>query len=277
MDANTRNVGGSTAESPDESARFVVILLAARYSEDVSGVFLTAEWRDLLMLNYEVEGSLLQKLVPSGTELDRWQERVFLSLVGFRFLNARVFGLSIPFHRNFEEANLRFYVRREKENEVKRGVVFIREVVPRWAVATVARSFYNENYVALPMVHCIDGKPLSRTAEYSWKSREGWNRMWGRAHGEPAFPGPGSQEEFIAEHYWGYAAQRDGGCVEYRVAHPRWRVWKAQDAAFEGNVEEIYGSEFMTLLGTKPTSAFLAEGSEVSLYRGRRLQGYGQP
>jgi uncharacterized protein YqjF (DUF2071 family) len=123
---------------------------------DVGQLFLTAEWRDLILLNYEVDASLLQAFVPAGTELERWQGRVFLSLVGFRFLNTRVFRLPVPFHRNFEEVNLRFYVRRKEGNEVKRGVVFVREIVPRWAIAAVARTLYNENYIALPMAHRID-------------------------------------------------------------------------------------------------------------------------
>jgi Uncharacterized conserved protein (COG2071) len=113
-------------------------------------VFLTAEWRALAMLNYEVDASLLRHFVPAGTELDCWQGKTLVSLVGFRFLKTRVLGIPIPFHRNFDEVNLRFYVRRAEATEVKRGVVFIREIVPRRAIAAVARAFYNERYLALP-------------------------------------------------------------------------------------------------------------------------------
>ncbi len=224
------------------------------------------------MLNYEVSARLLQPFLPAGTQLDRWQERIFLSLVGFRFLRTKVFGISFPWHCNFEEINLRFYVRRTEGDEIRRGVVFIREIVPRWAIAKVARTFYNENYHACPMSHRIEranGAPVS--AEYSWKSTGGWNRMRAQVEGSPALPKPGSQEEFITEHYWGYAAQPNGGCVEYRVAHPQWRVWRSDDGGFEGNVEEIYGPAFAEELGKKPASAFLAEGSPVSVYRGRRI------
>ena len=243
-----------------------------RYPDCVNGVFLTAEWRELVLLNYQVDASLLHPLVPAGTELDRWQDRVFLSLVGFRFLNTRVFGIPVPFHRNFEEVNLRFYVRRKDGDEIKRGVVFIREIVPRWAIAKVARTFYNENYLALPMSHRIDrasGTPVA--AEYSWKSNHKWNRIRAPVEGAPTLPAPGSQEEFIAEHYWGYASQLDGGCAEYQVEHPKWRVWTSHNAAFEGNVEEIYGPAFAAELAEKPASAFLAEGSPVIVYRGRRI------
>ena len=90
-------------------------------------VFLTAEWRNLAMLNYEVDAGLLLPFVPAGTELDDWNGKVFVSMVGFRFLKTKLFGLTIPFHSNFDEVNLRFYVRRREGDEVRRGVVFIEE------------------------------------------------------------------------------------------------------------------------------------------------------
>jgi hypothetical protein len=224
------------------------------------------------MLNYEVDPSLLQPLAPTGTELDRWQGKLFVSLVGFRFLNTRVFGIPIPFHRDFDEVNLRFYVRRREGQEVRRGVVFVREIVPRWAIAAVARNVYNEKYVALPMRHQIDQQRTPAPAvEYGWRTRAGWNRLCVLAKGEPVLPQEGSEEQFITEHYWGYAAQRDGGCVEYRVEHPSWKVWGAEQATFEGEVEELYGKDLAAVLKTKPSSAFLAEGSGVTVGRGRRI------
>jgi uncharacterized protein YqjF (DUF2071 family) len=234
-------------------------------------VFLTAEWRHLAMLNYEVDPSLLLKLVPPGTELDCWNGKTFLSLVGFRFLNTKVRGISLPFHRNFEEVNLRFYVRRSEKDDVMRGVVFIREIVPRWLIAVVARSFYNERYVALPMSHEIRRDGSGLTVEYGWKLRVAKNRIEVSAKGEPVLPESGSQEQFITEHYWGYALQKDGGCMEYQVQHPPWRVWTATNAGFEGDMEELYGRELNAVLKRVPTSAFLAEGSAVSVHRGRSL------
>src|SRR5689334_2274538 len=101
--------------------------------------FLRAEWRDLVMLNYESPAGLLDPLVPAGVELDRWRGTLYVSVVGFLFRDTRVLGIPIPFHRTFEEVNLRFYVRRELDGDVRRGVVFVRELVPRRAIATVAR------------------------------------------------------------------------------------------------------------------------------------------
>lgn len=235
-------------------------------------VFLTAEWRFPAMLNYQVDPRLLEKLVPAGTELDRWRGKTFVSLVGFRFLNTRVFGIPIPFHRDFDEVNLRFYVCRCEGNELRRGVVFVREIVPRWAVATLARMAYNEQYVSLPMSHTITSQPEDGlNVDYAWRFRRRWNRLTLSASGEPAIPEEGSEAQFIAEHYWGYSAQRDGGCVEYRVAHPAWHVWTSHDAKFEGDMEELYGHDLAAVLRGRPDSAFLAEGSAVMVYRGRRL------
>lgn len=235
-------------------------------------VFLTAQWRDLVMLNYDVDPTLLRKFVPAGTELDCWNGRTFLSLVGFRFLNVRVWGISFPFHSNFEEVNLRLYVRRREGAVIKRGVAFIREIVPRWAIANVARILYNENYVCLPMFHSIisnDNGGLSAT--YSWESKAGSNKMSLSVTGHPVFPEAGSEEQFISEHYWGYAAQSNGDCLEYQVTHPPWRVWSTKDARFEGDMEELYGKQLATALNTGPSSAFLSEGSEVTVYGGRRI------
>ena len=239
----------------------------------VDRVFLTAEWQHLAMLNYEVDAALLLPFVPAGTELDRWNEKVFVSLVGFRFLKTRLFGfLPIPMHSNFDEVNLRCYVRRQAGDEVRRGVVFIREMVPRRAIAWVARTFYNENYVALPMAHEIRsiGDNSHRVA-YRWRSGKRWSELNLETVGNPELPGEGSVEQFITEHYWGYAAQPGGGCVEYRVTHPSWRVWQVRQSAFEGDAEKLYGKDIAAVLQGKPQSAFLAEGSAVSVMRGRRL------
>ena len=227
------------------------------------------------MLNYEVDPTVLQPLVPKSTELDVWDGHSFLSLVGFLFLRTRVFGVPIPFHRNFEEVNLRFYVRRKTGEGWRRGVVFVKEVVPRTAIALVARRLYNENYVACPMnsyVHLpneLEGKPGS--VAYHWTSPSHRNIVQAEFHGDPHYPAPGSEEEFITEHYWGYVVQRDGSSLEYRVEHPRWRVWRASSAKLDCDIEGCYGEQYHKALSQSPGSAFVAEGSEIAVLRGERI------
>jgi uncharacterized protein len=240
-----------------------------------TGEFLTAEWRNLAMLNYEVDPAILLPLVPRAAELDTWDDRHFVSVVGFLFLNTRVLGLPVPFHSDFEEINLRFYIRRRVEDGWRRGVVFIKEIVPRWAIATVARVVYNENYVARRMRRRIDldNGTISPngSVEYSWRDGGSWHHVRAKTDGEARPLATGSEEEFITEHYWGYAAQRDGGSVEYQVEHPRWRVWQTSEAAFECDVKRVYGHELVECLSAKPASAFVAEGSAIVVRKGMRI------
>ncbi|HSY19647.1 MAG TPA: DUF2071 domain-containing protein [Candidatus Acidoferrales bacterium] len=235
-------------------------------------VFLTAEWRHLAMLNYEVDAAILKPFVPAGTELDVWSGKNYVSLVGFLFLNTRVRGIPIPFHQNFEELNLRFYVRRKAEDGWRRGVVFIKELVPKAAIAFVARKFYNENYVALPMSHRIErAGDAIKSAAYFWQFNGRQNHLKVETQGEAKPLVAGSEPEFITEHYCGYARQREGTTMEYRVEHPRWRVWESQAAEFQGDAVGLYGPQFGEVLGRPPASAFLAEGSEVAVFSGTRI------
>ena len=234
--------------------------------------FLTAEWRYLLMLNYEVDPALLKPLLPAGTTLDLWQDRALVSMVGFLFLNTRVRGLPIPFHRNFEEVNLRFYVRRTSAEGTSRGVVFVKEIVPKAMIAWVARWVYNENYVALPMSHVDEiGQNPEPRVTYRWESGGRSHHMGVRVVGAAYVPDEASEETFITEHYWGYVRQRAGHTVEYQVEHPQWKVWRASEAEFECDVGALYGAEFAPFLAGAPSSAFLAQGSAVTVRRGRRL------
>ena len=237
--------------------------------------FLTAEWRYLAMLNFEVDPTVLRRLVPAETELDTWRGRTFVSVVGFRFLNTRVLGMAIPFHCNFEEVNLRFYVRRRASEGWRRAVVFVKELVPRAAIALAARVIYGENYIAVPMRHEIqfennNGQAVRRVF-YGWKFRGRENRIEMNVQGEPREVEPGSQEEFITEHYWGYTRRRGGSTLEYQVEHPRWRVWTATDALLDCNTAQLYGIQFAEFLRASPVSAFLADGSRVTVFKGTSL------
>jgi len=238
-----------------------------------ASTFLTARWRWLAMLNYAVDPAILAPWVPEGTTLDGFNGKTFVSLVGFRFLDTRVLGIPIPFHRHFDEVNLRFYVRREHVDGPRRGVVFIKEIVPRAAIAWVARTVYNENYVALPMSHENEiGLAPEPWIAYRWRTRDRWNRLAVRIQGDPRQPAPESEESFITEHYWGYARQRKGATVEYQVEHPPWRVWTATAAELDCDIVGLYGSQYSPFLqGKQPCSAFLAEGSAVTVRRGRPL------
>lgn len=234
-----------------------------------SKVFLSAEWLDLVFLNYLVEPSLLIPYVPTGTALDSYQGKTHLSLVGFCFCKTELWGkFSVPFHTEFEEVNLRFYVRREVGSELRRGVVFIKEIVPKPAIALTARFVYGENYVSLPMKHKIVEDAGKTDVEYSWRHNGAWSRLFARSAEKPKVPAENSLEQYITEHYWGYSRQKSGHTLEYHVTHVPWRVQIASEARWEGDAAALYGTEFGSVLARQPDSAYIASGSPVGVLKG---------
>jgi uncharacterized protein len=233
--------------------------------------FLTARWEHLVLINYECSSHLLTPLVPVGTELDTWEGGALVSVVGFRFADTRVLGVPVPFHRTFEEVNLRFYVRR-RAPDLRRAVVFVRELVPRRAIAAVANCVYNEPYLALPMRHHTTLSPSTGGQVcYGWTYEGSAFELGARVNGPAQEASSGSEAEFITEHYWGYTRQRDGGTLEYQVEHPHWRIWHANESWFSGDARRLYGPAFADVLSRPARSTFVALGSEVVVHHGRRL------
>ncbi len=238
--------------------------------------FLTAQWRYLAMLNYAIDPALLQPLLPPGTELDSFDNTTYLSMVGFRFLRTKVFGLGIPWHRDFKEVNLRFYVRRRVADGWRRGVAFVGELVPRRAIAWVARTLYGEPYAALPMGHRIEHTAASIHVEYRWQRGGKWESLGVLGRGAPQPLVAGSHEEFIAEHYWGYTARPGGGhhvghhvpmvvVDEYQVEHPPWRIWSGTESYLHADILALYGPLFVEALSARPVSTLIANGSAVTV------------
>jgi uncharacterized protein YqjF (DUF2071 family) len=234
-------------------------------------IFLTAEWRKLVMANYRVDPAVLQPLVPPGTELDTWNDTHYVSLVGFMFCNTKVLGIGFPFHRNFEEVNLRFYVRFKGPEGWRRGVVFVKEIVPKAGITFVANTLYKEHYQTLPMRHSWEEGPDGKTVEYGWKVKGSWNFIRVKTKPEPTPIPDGSEAEFITEHYWGYTQQGAGGASEYQVEHPRWNVYEVTEHAVTCDTAILYGPQFSEALDQPPLSVFMAEGSEILVRKGRRI------
>jgi uncharacterized protein YqjF (DUF2071 family) len=221
------------------------------------------------MLNYRVSPDLIASLVPKGVTLDLRDGSAMMSMLGFRFLNARVLGVSIPFHANFNEVNLRFYVRREVAGETRRGVVFVKEIVPRSAVALMARAMYNEPYAVMDIRHSVPA--VARVAgtpgvvEYSFHQQSRWSRIAVTPAGKPQEIPRGSEEEFVSVRHWGYTRQRDGGTIEYQVEHQRWSTWETSDARLEADLVPLYGARFAEALNRRADSAYLADGSAITV------------
>ena len=229
--------------------------------------FLTARWQDLIMVNYEVDPAVLASRIPAGTEIDLFEGKCFVSLVGFMFLDTRVLGLPIPFHVNFEEVNLRYYVKRELAGETRRAVCFVKEIVPRYAISMVARVMYGEPYECWKMSHGRTGKTVS----YSWSKNGITNNLSVDIDENLGVPDIGSHGEFIIEHDWGYTSSGNGRVDEYKVEHPKWKLFAVENENIDVDFAATYGEEFRFLKGTKPYSVLLAKGSEVAVYKGNTI------
>jgi uncharacterized protein len=228
--------------------------------------FLSAEWRKLAIANYAIEDRILKPFLPYKTEIDKWADKTYVSLVGFRFINTRLKGFPVPLHRHFEEINLRFYVRFKENGIWKRGVTFIKEIVPKPALAFIANTIYKEKYITLPTRYNWKEEQETLTVSYSWKYKNKWDRFSIVADNNPTDIPPDSHTEFITEHYWGYTPVNTGCCFEYQVEHPRWKAYKVLENIIDVSFGKLYGGEFSFLEERKPESVMLAEGSEVSVY-----------
>lgn len=222
------------------------------------------------MANYSVDAATLFPYLPNHTEIDLWNDNCYVSLVGFMFMNTKVKNMRIPFHEHFEEVNLRFYVKHKSDGAWKRGVVFIKEFVPKPALTIVANTVYRENYETLRMAHSWSFAEDKQIVEYRWK-KGNWNslKVITDRNSQPIIQN--SEEEFITEHYWGYTKLSDKHTSEYGVEHPKWEVYKTLDYSIDVDFAAVYGKRFAFLSGQKPASVFLAEGSEICVKNGIRI------
>ncbi|MBF4485906.1 DUF2071 domain-containing protein [Flavobacterium sp. CSZ] len=234
--------------------------------------FLKAEWKNLALFNYEVDAKILEKYVPAGTQIDLWNNKCYISLVGFMFKNTKVLGLKVPFHADFEEVNLRFYVKRFGNGQWKRGVVFIKEIVPKKAITFIANTLYQEHYETQKMKHEIIEGDTTNTFIYQWKNQERWNTIQLETKKGLTEIKIDSEAEFITEHYFGYTKITKNLTFEYEVQHPRWEQYEVLNHAIEIDFEKTYGEDFKFLQNIKPTSVFLAKGSKITVKNKRKLE-----
>lgn len=227
--------------------------------------FLTAQWRRLAFVNYQIDPKVLLPFVPYKTELDTWNEKTYVSLVGFLFKNVKIKGISIPYHKTFEEINLRFYVRYKDQGVWKRGVVFIKETVPKPAITFVANTLYKEHYETSKMRYSWEDTSETLKTTYALYKSKMWHQLsvTSKATSQPIILN--TEEEFITEHYWGYSNASRKKTVEYQVTHPKWEVYPVVDYSIDFNFEIVHGPSFKVLNTIKPSTIFLAEGSEITI------------
>lgn len=237
----------------------------------MKSVFLEAEWRKLLIINYEVEPEILLPYLPAHTELDYYNGKCLVSIVGFMFLNTRIKGIKIFYHINFEEVNLRFYNTYKTSEGKNRGTTFIKEIVSKPAITFVANSLYNEKYVTLPMGNTVIERANELEVEYRWRYNKKINSISCKAEKKLNPMAQNSIEEFITEHYWGYTKLSLTTTSEYGVEHPRWETYNVSDYKIDIDFEGLYGASFANLKHKNPHSVMLAEGSEILIRGGRKI------
>lgn len=235
--------------------------------------FLRAEWNNLVMANYVVPKELLLPFVPYKTELDYFADEAYVSLVGFMFLNTKVFGISIPLHENFEEVNLRFYVKYNDHGNWKRGVVFIKEIVPKRAISFVANNLYGENYATMSMNHFHRDTGENLEAGYEWNFKGKWNKINATAKKRSNKIIENSCECFFADHYWGFTKYSDTKTYYYVVEHPVWETFKVVSYSIDCDFGALYGEEFSFLNNEKPKSVLMTKGSQINLRHKMELDG----
>jgi uncharacterized protein YqjF (DUF2071 family) len=228
-------------------------------------IFLRANWENIIMVNYEIDPNVLLPFLPKGVELDLYQGKAYISLVGFMFKNTTLFSVPIPKFGTFEEINLRFYVIRKEENQIKRGVVFINETIPYKIVAWIANVLYKEHYTVVPTKHTITKEGKNQKVTFEWMVNKKWNSI----HVENAISTQKTQqnslEKFIYEHYYGYTKINENKTEEYRLHHPSWKIHDVIDYQISCDFEAMYGQSFSCLNHTKPAAVFIAEGSSVAI------------
>jgi uncharacterized protein YqjF (DUF2071 family) len=240
-----------------------------RIMSEYKSVFLSAEWRNLIMINYEVDQKVLLPYLPDKTELDSLNGKFYVSLVAFHFLNTKVKGISFPFHRDFEEVNLRFYVKYKESGIYKKGVVFISEMVPKRMIAFIARLLYGEKYSYAPITSTIKESD-TRVLNFAWGNKL-QHHLTVETEKNVQTLTEGSKEQFILEHYWGYTGMKNNATLEYKVGHPSWNIFPVRSFEIYVNFSQLYGTGFSFLNETEPASVVVAEGSKVQVYDGKKI------
>lgn len=227
---------------------------------------LRAEWNNIIMANYAVPKELLLPYVPYKTELDFFESETYVTLAGFMFLNTQMLGFDIPFHSNFEEVTLRFYVKSTRGLAAKRGVVFIKEIVPKYAITLLANTVFGQNYMTLKMKSFHQDMGDHMETAYEWKHLDKWNKLTAKA-GKRSTPIRQNRfNEFIADHYYGFRKNGETKTYQYEVEHELWETFNVIDYSVNCDFGSLFGNEFSILNKEKPKSVFMLKGSEIRIH-----------
>lgn len=233
---------------------------------------LLAEWNNVVMANYRVPKELLLPYVPYGTEPDFFEGEAYISLVAFMFLNTRIRNFSVPFHTDFEEVNLRLYVKSMDRGNWKKGVVFIKEIVPKPAITFIANTVFGQKYATMKMRHSHGDSGEFLQVGYEWNFQNKWNQLSVKSAKKSLPILPSSYEEFIADRYWGFAKYKDTKTYVYEVQRPRWEILPVISHSIDCDFGALYGEEFSFLNDAHPKSVLITKGSEIRIFKKEILE-----
>jgi len=232
-----------------------------------------AKFTELVALNFSVDPSILEPRLPKGVELHFYGNETYVSLVAMMLRNVRVYNVPITIAKMVGEFNLRFYVRRKVgENQYKNGSCFIKDYVSSWAASWALEKLFKAEFgrIRMKWAHArFDGDEEGRppSADYRWQvDGDRWNRIRVLARERVAKTGRDTKVGFILNHSFIYS-KRGNKTLEYPVTRPAWSIWNAGQANFTCDVERLFGPEFVKPLAKRPASVFVANGSEVVVYR----------
>lgn len=227
--------------------------------------FLTAKWENIIMVNYAIDPNILQNYIPKGVEIDTFNGKNYVSLVGFMFKNTSIFNIPIPLLGTFEEINLRFYVKRTVNGKIRKGVVFINETVPYKIVALLANFLYKEHYISIPTKSNIQEYSDYKNVKFEWKKDNHWNSISLKANIQAQKIEVNTIEEFIYEHYFGYTKVDNETTLEYEILHPSWQTNTVLEAKIQCNFASMYGNDFEVLSYMNPENVMIAKGSNIAV------------
>ena len=115
-------------------------------------------------------------------------------------------------------------MKRLNGTELKRGVVFISEVVPHKIVSFLANKLYKEHYSTAKMASSILVENEIKQIKYTWQSQSQMYSIDTSFFDKQDDIEPNSLEEFIYEHYYGFTKVSARETWEYKVNHPRWQT-----------------------------------------------------
>lgn len=227
----------------------------------MTGAFLTARWRDLVLVTFAVPDALAIPLVPPGCEADRWDGRCHVSVVALVMERVRIRGLPIPGLTRYPQVNLRLYVRHDGRAAVR----FIQELVPSRVLAAAARWLYGEPFRRGSIRATLSQSGDAARAEYRFGLDGPPSTVTVGVAGPAAVPAPDSFEHWIKERVRGCRPDRAGRLRTFDVTHPVWAVRSITAHDVRLNFAGLYDPPWAALEATRPASVIYAVGSAVTV------------